>query len=106
VSLTVLLASIAVSVIGCGAGVNNEGSRVDIVTRPIEAVQQDYTETWMSVPGVIGTAIGLKDNEKVIKVLVVKMTDEIRSKIPATVEGYRIVMEETGEIRALNSESE
>ncbi|MBU1299905.1 MAG: hypothetical protein KKF20_01250 [Bacteroidetes bacterium] len=62
----------------------------------------------MMIPGVVGTAIGECDElpcpEKFgacIKILVVELTDELEMKLPKNIEGYPVVIEETGEIRAL-----
>lgn len=53
------------------------------------------------MPGVVGVGIGAFDGKPVIKVLVVKKTPELEKKIPKMVEGYLVLIEETGEIRAL-----
>ena len=66
---------------------------------PIEQVQQSNTDAWMKIPGVVGTAIGLCDNTPCIKVLVVRATPELRQAIPDTVQGYRVMLDETGVIR-------
>jgi len=40
--------------------------------------------------------------ELCIKVLVVKKTPELTQKIPSTLEGFPVVIQQTGEIRALD----
>ncbi|MGH8650749.1 MAG: hypothetical protein ACREYE_00590 [Gammaproteobacteria bacterium] len=67
----------------------------------IEQVQAKYEDRWMSIPGVVGVGIGAANRKPVIKVLVVKKTIELEQKIPKEAEGYQVVIEETGEIRAL-----
>jgi len=67
----------------------------------IEQVQQKYQDKIMAIPGVVGIAIGAVDSQKVIKVLVVKKTEKLLKKIPDNLEGYSVLIEETGEIRAL-----
>jgi hypothetical protein len=54
----------------------------------------------MAIPGVVGVGIGAVDDKPVIKVLVVQKTPALEQKIPKMVEGYSVVIEETGEIRA------
>ncbi len=54
----------------------------------------------MSVSGVVGTGQGLCDDKPCIKIFVVKETPEMEQKIPRMLEGYPVVIEETGEIRA------
>lgn len=66
----------------------------------IEQVQEKYQDQWMAIPGVVGVGIGAVDDKPVIKVLVVQKTPALEQKIPKMVEGYSVVIEETGEIRA------
>ncbi len=70
--------------------------------KTIEAVLKQHTDRLMSLPGVVGTAIGVCEGTPCIKVLVVKKTPELVNEIPQTLEGYPVVIEETGEIRALH----
>jgi len=71
--------------------------------RSIEAVQGSHTDSLMRIPGVVGTAIGLCDGKPCIKVLVVRATPELRKAIPASLEGYRVTLDETGTVRAQDS---
>ena len=71
--------------------------------KAIQAVLAEHTDSLLSLPGVVGTAIGECQGEPCIKVFVVKRTPELVSKIPATLERFRVAVEETGEIRALDS---
>ena len=52
-----------------------------------------------TIAGVVGVAIGAVDGQPVIK-LVIKKTPALEQKIPKMVEGYPVMLEETGEIRA------
>ena len=70
----------------------------------IQEVQKMHQDRLMSLPGVIGIGIGAIDDTLVLKVLVVKKTAELEKKIPKTLEGYRVVIQETGVIRALKKE--
>ncbi len=67
----------------------------------IQDVLKEHTDEWMSIPGVVGTAIGEFEDKPCIKVFVAKETRELTQKIPSEVEGFPVVIEETGEIRAL-----
>ena len=51
----------------------------------------------------IGTAIGECGGEPCIKVLVSRKNPELLKKIPSELEGYQISIEETGELRRLDS---
>jgi len=69
--------------------------------KTIEAVLEEHTDRWMDVPGVVGTAIGESQGQPCIVVFVVEKSDELGRKIPASVEGHPVVVEQTGEFRAL-----
>jgi len=70
--------------------------------RTIEQVQEEHTDEWMAIPGVEGTAIGLFEGKPCIRIFTSSKSQEIRAKIPSTVEGYPVIIEETGEFRALD----
>ena len=83
--------------------VDHQGEK-GMPAKPIQQVLSQHTDELMSIPGVIGTAQGLRDNKPYIMVLVIKKTPELNQKIPNVLEGYPVVVEETGEIRALPEE--
>jgi len=70
--------------------------------RTIEQVQEEHTDAWMAIPGVEGTAIGLYEGKPCIKIFTSSKPQQIRDKIPSTVEGYTVIIEETGAFRALD----
>jgi len=72
-----------------------------LLAMTIEEVLKEQTKEWMLIPGVVGTGLGLCDKKPCIKVFVIERTPELNQKIPRTIEGYPVVMEETGVIRAL-----
>lgn len=69
--------------------------------RTIEEVLKAHTGELMSLPGVVGTAQGLCANQPCIKVYVEKMGAGTGEKIPDSIEGYPVEIEETGMFRAL-----
>ena len=69
--------------------------------RTIEQVQEAYTDEWMAIDGVEGTGIGLFEDEPCIKVFSSRPAEELKDKIPSVVEGYPVIIEETGTFRAL-----
>lgn len=87
---------------GGGAGESKERAG-EGVSRSIEEVQEAHTPEWMEIPGVVGTGIGLCDEEPCIKVFVARRTEEIEREVPEKVEGYRVRIEVTGEFRALDT---
>jgi hypothetical protein len=70
-----------------------------VPVRPLEDVLRERADSLMAVPGVVGTAQGLCDGRPCIKVFVAKKTADSLKAIPASVEGYPVVVEETGEFR-------
>lgn len=66
---------------------------------PIESVLRSHTDSLMRISGVIGTAIGACDSVPCIKVLVVTATPELQRVIPQTLEGHKVIIEETGVVR-------
>lgn len=73
--------------------------------KTIEQVQETHTEHLMSIPGVVGTAIGESGGRPCIKVLVSQKTAEIEKRVPASLEGYPVVIEITGEFKALDPDT-
>jgi hypothetical protein len=72
-----------------------------MAARPIEETLKEHTKALMSIPGVVGTGQGLCEGKPCIKVFVIQKTPELDRKIPKTLDGYPVVIEETGEIKAL-----
>ncbi|MBM4024871.1 MAG: hypothetical protein FJ280_05605 [Planctomycetes bacterium] len=70
--------------------------------RTIEQVQEAYTDQWMALPGVVGTAIGRCEGRPCILVFAASDAERIKQKIPSMVEGYPVVVQYTGEFRALD----
>ena len=69
--------------------------------RTIQQIQETHTDQWMAIPGVEGTAIGLFKGKPCIKVFASVKLGSLRAKIPSSIEGYPIVIEETGTFRPL-----
>jgi hypothetical protein len=68
---------------------------------PIEEVLKRHTDTLMSVKGVVGTAQGLCNDQPCVKVFVIKRTKDLEKEIPKILDGYPVIIEETGEFHAL-----
>jgi hypothetical protein len=72
-----------------------------MAARPIQDVLQEHTAEWMAIPGVVGTAVGELEGRPCIKVLVARMTEPLAARFPTQVAGHPVVVEETGEFRAI-----
>jgi hypothetical protein len=84
----------------CAGRGPGDGGAEGPVRRSVEEVQEAYTPEWMGLPGVAGTAVGLCDDRACIKVYVDGSLEVLRERIPSEVEGYPVVLEGTGPIRA------
>jgi len=70
--------------------------------KSIEQVQEEHTDDWMAIPGIEGTAIGLFEGKPCIKIFSSKKAEDLRAMIPSIVEGYPVIIEETGTFQALD----
>lgn len=77
-----------------------EEGRKEMKSKPIEEVLKSHTDRLMAISGVAGTGQGLHEGKACIKVYVVKLTPELRKKIPGNIEGYPVIIEETGMFRS------
>ena len=83
---------------GCRA--TDRGAQTPMNRRPIEQVLQSHTDELMAEPGVVGVYQGaLADGSPCIGVMVIQKTAALEKKIPKSLEGYPVRIDETGEIR-------
>ena len=71
-----------------------------MTVKTIVEVLKEHTEELMSIPGVVGIGKGLCNDKPCIKVLVTEPTLEMVQKMPDNIQGYQVMIEDTGEIRA------
>ncbi len=70
--------------------------------RDINLVKEAHTNELMSLKGVVGVYVGaLDDGKPCIGVLVEKKTPELEKKIPKSLEGYPVKIDETGTVRPM-----
>jgi hypothetical protein len=72
-------------------------------SKTIESVLKKHTQRLISLPDVIGIAQGEFDRKPCIKVYVTRKTHELLRQIPSNLEGYMVIVEESGEFRALGT---
>ena len=105
VMLNIGAMSVAAGFIGCSRSRPSEiaeGGRMP--ERTIEQVQEAYTDEWMTIPGVEGTAIGLFEGRPCITNLTSAKPQQFRGKIPSRIEGYPVIIKETGTFHALEQQ--
>ena len=95
--------------IACSAAmrspVNQTGQKESMTLRDINAVLKDHDKELLAIPGVVGVYVGLLPDDKTpcLKVMVVKETEDLKKKIPKSLEGYPVLIEESGVIRPLRN---
>lgn len=103
-SLTTCLAIALVTLVAVGC-VQTDGTPPGVTPMPersISEVLAAHTPDLMSIDGVVGVYEGLTDDGKpCIKVMVAARSPELERAVPSELEGYPVVIEETGEIRAM-----
>jgi hypothetical protein len=69
----------------------------------INTVLEDHDQELLAIAGVVGVSVGLLPDETTLclQVMVVKKSEELRKKIPKSIEGYPVRIEESGVIRPL-----
>jgi hypothetical protein len=103
------LLSIALALfwIGCGNDtpdnpeVSYSSAPPNDVIEKVKAVQEKHTEELMAIPDVVGTAVGLAEDNTLEVVVLTKKSDV--KGIPASLDGVRIKVAVTGEIKALKN---
>ena len=68
--------------------------------KSIVQVLNEHADQLMSIPGVSGVGIGDCRGSPCIKIFVVKATPSVTRHLPTRLDGYEVVIEETGEFRA------
>ena len=87
---------------GCRSGPEGGQAPLSMPQRPIEQVLAEKTTEWMSWEGVVGTATSQLDNGRPCLVVYLAYEDErLRARFPEAVEGYPVVLEVSGEFRAM-----
>ena len=74
--------------------------------RPIREVLKAHASDLMRVPGVVGTGQTERQGQPAVMVLVIRFSPELLARIPKTLEGYRVVVLETGTVRRLQRGAE
>ena len=79
------------------------GERSPAPQRDINAVLADHDDRLLAIPGVVGVYVGLKEDGKTpcLKVMLLERKSAAEQPIPATIEGYAVIVEVTGELRPL-----
>ena len=96
-ALICLLLWAASSLLGCAPrnATFSPGAQ-HVSSKTIAEVQAEHAAEWMSLPGVVGVAIGEHQGRACIRVYVAGDLAALRQQLPACVEGYPVVVESSG----------
>ncbi len=88
---------------GCEQGPKTASQeKVSEPMKSIDEVIRVHADSLLAIPGVVGVYHGQKeDGTACLKVMVKERSPEIEKRIPGTLDGYSVVIEETGEIRPM-----
>ena len=108
-SSRILRALSALALLGAMGCAPHAGSAQAPESRMAKSTVQDVlkknTDFLLSIPGVKGIAIGESGGKPCILVLVVDKNGEGVTKIPSQLEGFPVVVEETGAIHRLGAKA-
>ena len=98
-----LLASVAIAIAadGCIKRRDTQGDR-RLKGRSVEQVFDIHRDRLLSIPGVVGAGIAKLDDQPSIIIMVRERTPGLDSQIPTELDGFPVVIEVTGEFKALN----
>jgi hypothetical protein len=77
---------------------DNGASGILMAATTVEEALKNNADRLMSIPGVVGAAVGECGGKPCIRVLVDRKTAELMKIIPSMLEGFPVVVEETGPI--------
>lgn len=69
-----------------------------MTSHSIEEVLETHTDSLMSIKGVEGVGQALCDDAPCIRIYASRMTSEIESEVPDSIEGFAVDVEVTGRI--------
>jgi len=101
IKVSTIIMLILTSVLSCSKNAVESQGKNPMPQKTVKDVLKEHTSELMSLPGVVGTAEALCDGKPCIKIYVHKRSPELDRQIPAVLEGYPVVIEETGAIHTL-----
>jgi hypothetical protein len=72
-------------------------------SRSVEQVFDSHRDSLLSIPGVVGAGIAKFDGRPCIMIMVKQKSQYAEGQIPKELDGYRVIIQETGEIKTLDS---
>ncbi len=72
--------------------------------RSVEQVFDTHRDSLLSIPGVVGAGIARLDGKPCIMVMIKKDSQIAPGQIPKELDGYKVVVDESGEFKALDGQ--
>ena len=89
------------TIIACSSNMHDDNRQdIEMTEKTIKEVLEEHTDNLMSFSGVVGTGQGICNDKPCIKVYVSQKTSELDKKIPKYLDGYKVIIEVIGKIRA------
>ncbi len=66
----------------------------------INVILDKHHDEIMAIPGVVGVGIGNKNGSSAIVIMVKELTPVLKTKLPQSLDGVPVAIEQTGEISA------
>jgi len=89
----------AASITASSSSSGSSGEKL-VAAKTIEEAVSRHAPDLMALPGVVGVAQGQCGGRPCIRVYVIEKIPELEQKIPARLDGFPVVIDVTGEIRA------
>lgn len=96
----VLLCGVCIGGVSCTRSQSPPPNSQQATKLKIEDVQRRHEQQLMAIPGVTAIGIGEENGQPVIKVFVKQRTEELNKQLPQQLEGFKVKVEVSGEIRA------
>jgi len=89
---------------GCLTKVDdNKKEKEQMQKKSIEEVMREHSDKIMSIEGVVGFYQGkLDDGRDCITIMVIELNEKLEELLPKELDGYPVIIEETGEIKPMN----
>jgi len=66
----------------------------------INTVIQSHAEELLEISGVVGVAQGTHEGHSVVQILVERRTPELVARLPRILDGYPVIVVQSGELRS------
>ncbi|NIR48464.1 hypothetical protein GWO43_08595 [candidate division KSB1 bacterium] len=103
----ILVFMFAFTTVNCSKKVEDQQGEATMSSKSIQDVLKEHGRTLMDIPGVEGVGQGLTDDDQdCVRVFVSSMTPEVKKQVPKTLDGYPVIIEVTGEFKALDDDQD